>query len=80
MSKKVSIAAKPSANRETSAEADKWVESRKTMSAPAERMKRLTIDVPESLHRRLKMSCAGRGVKMADEIRIALETLCQADA
>ena len=43
-------------------------------------MKRLTIDVPESLHRRLKMSCAGRGVKMADEIRSALETLCEADA
>ena len=34
-----------------------------------ERMKRLTIDVPESLHRAIKMQCAARGTKMADEIR-----------
>jgi ParG len=80
MSKKVSIAAKPSARLEASTEADKWVENRKTPPAPAERMKRLTIDVPESLHRRLKMSCAGRGIKMADEIRSALETLCKDNA
>ncbi len=79
MTKKVSIAAKPSARREASAEADKWVENRKT-PALAERMKRLTIDVPESLHRRLKMSCAGRGVKMADDIRRALEAICKDDA
>ena len=73
MSKKVSFAAKPS-NRPVSAEADKWVETRETpTAAEAERMKRLTIDVPESLHRRLKISCATRGSKMADEIRALLE-------
>jgi len=33
---------------------------------PGERMKRFTIDVKESLHRRVKAKCALRGVKMAD--------------
>lgn len=35
--------------------------------------KRLTIDIPESLHRNIKVDCAKRGVKMADEIRDLLE-------
>ncbi|MET3589606.1 hypothetical protein ABID23_000690 [Bartonella silvatica] len=35
-------------------------------------MKRLTIDIPESLHRLIKMSCASCGTKIADEVpRIA---------
>ena len=37
------------------------------------KMKRLTIDVSEDLHRRIKMGCASRGVNMADEIRGLLE-------
>lgn len=37
--------------------------------APAEPMKRFTIDVPESLHKRIKITCAQRGSRMADEIR-----------
>ncbi|WP_407052109.1 plasmid partition protein ParG [Methyloraptor flagellatus] len=41
--------------------------------AAAEAMKRFTIDVPETLHRRVKAQCAGRGVKMADVIRDLLE-------
>jgi plasmid stability protein len=32
-------------------------------------MKRLTIDIPEDLHRRLKMDCAANGHKMADVVR-----------
>ena len=36
-------------------------------------MKRLTIDIPESLHTRVKSQCAKRGAKMADEIRALLE-------
>lgn len=36
-------------------------------------MKRLTIDVTEDLHRRIKTACAARGTKMADEIRELLE-------
>jgi hypothetical protein len=42
---------------------------------PDERMKRFTIDVPESLHRRIKAECALRGVKMADYLRQMLESL-----
>ena len=32
-------------------------------------MKRLTIDLPLGLHRRVKRGCADRGVKMADVVR-----------
>ncbi len=38
-----------------------------------EPMKRFTIDVPESLHRRIKAQCAMRGEKMADVIRAMLD-------
>lgn len=41
--------------------------------APKEKMSRFTIDVPESLHRRVKMQCAARGQKMADVMRDLLE-------
>ena len=79
MSKKVSFAAKPS-NRAISDDADKWVEHRKApVPESSEPMKRLTIDVPLSLHRRLKISCAQRGHKMADEIRGLLEQHYQAE-
>ena len=36
-------------------------------------MKRLTIDIPRSLHTRIKAACALRGSKMADEIRVLLD-------
>lgn len=74
MRKKVSIGAKP--NAPAPAAADDWVSSRQAPAEEkpaAEPMKRLTIDVPESLHRKIKMGCAARGVKMADEIRELLE-------
>ncbi|EJK90529.1 hypothetical protein UUU_27150 [Klebsiella pneumoniae subsp. pneumoniae DSM 30104 = JCM 1662 = NBRC 14940] len=32
-------------------------------------MKRLTIDIPESLHKAIKSACALRGTKIADEVR-----------
>lgn len=43
------------------------------LPARPERMKRFTIDVPVSLHTRIKTQCARRGVKMADELRDLLE-------
>ncbi len=67
MTKKVQIGTKPT-NKPAPAAADAWVESRSN-GDELERMKRLTIDVPESLHRAIKMQCAARGTKMADEIR-----------
>jgi hypothetical protein len=39
----------------------------------SEPMKRFTIDVPESLHKRIKAQCALRGDKMADVIRAMLD-------
>lgn len=69
MNKKVSFGVKPGAARaDDAAKADDWVNSR-----DAEAMKRLTIDVPASLHARIKSQCAIRGVKMADEVRELLE-------
>lgn len=62
--KKLTLGTKP--HRRTSPDADNWVESR---AAVVESMKRLTIDIPESLHRQIKSSCALRGTKIADEVR-----------
>lgn len=67
MSKKVAIGAKPT-TKQVPVAADAWVESRTAADAP-EQMKRLTIDVPESLHRAIKAKCAMRGTKIADEVR-----------
>ncbi|MGL4716592.1 MAG: hypothetical protein ACRCWL_11930 [Aeromonas sp.] len=67
MSKKVTIGVKPT-SKSTQASADEWVENRNTGNAP-EPIKRLTIDIPESLHRAIKMQCASRGAKIADEVR-----------
>jgi hypothetical protein len=61
--KKVSFGKKPT-NKPASANADAWVENRETGKT-----KRLTIDIPESLHREIKAQCAMRGSKIADEVR-----------
>lgn len=65
--KKVPIGAKPS-NKTQASTADAWVESR-AVTGDAEQMKRLTIDIPDSLHRAIKTQCAMRGTKIADEVR-----------
>lgn len=65
--KKVQIGTKPT-SRPAPAAADAWVESRSNGGEP-EPMKRLTIDVPEGLHRSIKAQCAMRGTKIADEVR-----------
>ena len=67
--KRVSFGTTPIPKAPLPATAEQWVESRSE-----EAMKRLTIDIPESLHRRIKADCARRGVKMANEIRELLET------
>ncbi|UNE53769.1 hypothetical protein [Bartonella machadoae] len=66
MNKKIKIGTKPT-HKSIPLTADAWVESHKDKRDGA--MKRLTIDVPESLHRLIKMSCASRGTKIADEVR-----------
>jgi plasmid segregation centromere-binding protein ParG len=65
--KKVSIGAKPTSSRRRPP-LMRGVESRAPVEGP-EPMKRLTIDVPMSLHRAIKSQCAMRGTKIADEVR-----------
>lgn len=73
--KRVAIGLKPSAQKR----ADEWVtESTKPSveeGAPVA-LKRLTIDVPADLHRRLKVKAAAEGVKMADLVRHWIEEWC----
>lgn len=77
MRKTVSFGAKPQTQTPPTPTADQWVSAANGTSepepAPAVPMKRLTIDIPESLHRTIKTQCASRGLRMADEIRTLLE-------
>ncbi len=73
MTKKVSFGTKPTKTVETP-NADQWVNHRDT-----EATKRLTLDIPASLHARIKATCALRGTKMVDEIRELLEKHFTAD-
>lgn len=76
MSKKITFGAKPPAGRAASLDPDEWVRTGRAEPPPvedAEPMKRLTIDVPMNLHTRIKVTCARRGVKIADEVRALLE-------
>ena len=75
MKKKTIIAPKPSPSADP-ASADAWVSSEKSRAFSNERTKRLTIDVPESLHRRFKAKCAAKGTDMADELRRFLREQC----
>ena len=56
---------------------DAWVKQKRP--AADEPMKRLTIDVPESLHTRIKIACARDRQKMADAVRALLEHKWPAD-
>ena len=69
MSKKISISRKPTASKTETKSADDWVSARTAPSPKPVVMKRLTIDVPATLHAQIKMQCARDGVKMADVIR-----------
>jgi predicted HicB family RNase H-like nuclease len=65
MSKQVAFGAQPT-KKPQPVTADTWVENRVTET---ESIKRLTIDIPKDLHRRLKLLAAGQGVNMADLVR-----------
>jgi hypothetical protein len=68
--KKITIGTKPTttSGHHTS---DAWVADRQTTTV--ESNKRLTIDVPLSLHQKVKSQCALKGENMADVIRELLE-------
>lgn len=65
--KKVTFATKPG-QYQPPKNADEWIDLA-NKPLPGEPMKRLTIDVPVSLHQRIKIRCAMDGFKMADVIR-----------
>jgi len=71
--KKVVMGTKPSNKSVVAPSSDQWVDNRDA-SADKEATKRLTLDVPESLHRRIKTSCASRGTKIVQELTALLET------
>ena len=62
--KKVTFSGKPS-TKSPVASPDQWVSG--------EPMKRLTIDIPLSLHQRVKSQCALEGANMAEVVRGLLE-------
>ncbi|QBY45772.1 plasmid partition protein ParG (plasmid) [Arsenophonus nasoniae] len=57
--------------------ADDWVEKREIKTSSIEINKRLTIDIPESLHKKIKSTCAINGTSIADEIRKLLKSKFQ---
>lgn len=76
MAKSGLLPAKPS--QPSSAAADAWVSGNGNTSEQApkptgEPTKRMTFDLPESLHRRVMLDCATKGVKMTTVIRQMLE-------
>ncbi|MDJ0718838.1 MAG: toxin-antitoxin system HicB family antitoxin [Prochloraceae cyanobacterium] len=69
-SKKVKIGGKPAGQE---VDVEQWVENRTVNASEPVKMKRLTLDIPESLHRKIKMKAASEGVAMADLLRELLE-------
>jgi hypothetical protein len=59
--------------------AEKWIESRARPDV-AVPLKRLTLDLPADLHRRLKTHCAATGLNMADLCRDLIVKALPADA
>lgn len=64
--KQVQIPRKPSA--------DQWVtQGRERTTTAEQKMKRLTLDLPEGLHRAIKLRAVSEGVTIADMLRKLLE-------
>ena len=72
--KKVALSAKPT---DKPASVDDWVATPRSETepvtpqaiAPKEKMKRLTLDIPESLHRAIKSKAVAEGMAMVDMLR-----------
>lgn len=65
--KKINFGRRPSS--QSSAQVDEWVENHGQEEEQTVKMKRLTVDIPESLHRVIKADCAIQGLKIADVVR-----------
>lgn len=55
--------------RPVAATPDDFVARKPAPEVPSEPTKRLSVDVPVSLHKRLKIVCANREINMADAMR-----------
>ena len=68
--KKIAFSGKPKTG-------DEWIakgnEGPPSPEPEKEKMKRLTLDIPEALHRKIKAASATRGRKIVEEIREILE-------
>lgn len=71
--KRVSFGSKPKGTQSPATDADTWVGKPTPTTGVPEGMKRLTIDIPEDLHRELKVTAAMNGTKMADMVREWIE-------
>jgi predicted DNA binding CopG/RHH family protein len=86
MPKEVSFSAKP----KTNANVDNWVENREVPISEAEpqiaapeattkepsqpKIKRLTLDISEALHKKIKVKAVIEGISMVEMLRELLET------
>ncbi len=85
MSKKVTMSTKPKVNAQKQFSADDWVSNGAAAAVAAtniiadgqepdkESTARFTIDIPVSLHARIKSQCALKRVKMREEVLSMLE-------
>ncbi len=78
MSKKITMSTKPNKNNAQELSADAWVsQGAKAVKDADETEKestaRFTIDIPVSLHARIKSQCALKRVKMREEVLGMLE-------
>ncbi len=78
MSKKVTMSTKPNRNNAQELDADAWVNQGAVLTtngheAEKEATARFTIDIPVSLHARIKSECALNRVKMREVVLGMLE-------
>ncbi len=67
MTKRISFKTQPrNKNNQEKFDPDRWVNNKRPQ-------KRFTIDIPLELHTRIKTICASKGVKMREEVIVALE-------
>lgn len=72
MSRKVPMSHIPPVKAPTQQEIDQYVSDR-ILPEEKEPTKRLTMDVPESLHREFKTKCSASGLTIADKVREMIE-------
>jgi hypothetical protein len=75
MAKKITIDAKPTYNiskyKEASEKIDQWVETGSTqldINAKNEHFKKITLNVSENLHKKIKIFCVQNGIKLKDKL------------